>query len=318
MVAMANHYFQMKQFTVWQQHCAMKVTTDACLLGAWAAEIIVDGGQMTDDSQKHPLVTTINNVTQSQTLAIESRPTANDQRSSTNDPRSTTHGHPSTDNRQLSTILGHRPTHHNNPSTDNRHPSSILDIGTGTGLLSLMLAQKTAQPIDAVEIDPAAAAEAEQNIQASPWGDRIRVIKGDITQLELAQTYHTIISNPPFFENQLRSPDVGRQQALHASELSLVALFTAMVRWLHPQGSLFLLLPAYRRDEMMTLAKQHGLHLQTITWVKQTPRHEPFRMMVQLGFTPAGLQENTLTIKETDQQYSEAFTALLKDYYLHL
>lgn len=280
MVAMANHYFQMKQFTVWQQHCAMKVTTDACLLGAWVA-MTVDRESITEESP------TTNNITSS---AIGQRSTVNDARSSVN---------------------GQRPT-------VNRQPSSILDIGTGTGLLSLMLAQKTAQPIDAVEIDPAAAAQAVQNIQASPWGDRIQVIKGDITQLELAQTYRTIISNPPFFENQLRSPDAGRQQALHASELSLAALFTAMVRWLHPQGSLFLLLPAYRHDEMMTLATQHGLHLQTITWVKQTPRHEPFRMMVQLGFTPAGLQENTLTIKETDQQYSEAFTALLKDYYLHL
>jgi tRNA1Val (adenine37-N6)-methyltransferase len=285
MVTMANDYFQFKQFTVWQQHCAMKVTTDACLFGAWAAEMIVDGGQMTDDSQKHPLVTTINNVTQSQTLAIESRPTANDQR------------HPSTDNRQLSTIL---------------------DIGTGTGLLGLMLAQKSTHSIDAVEIDPLAAEQAAQNIQASPWNDRITVIKGDITQLELAHRYHTIISNPPFFENQLASPDAGRQKALHASELSLSNLFTAITRWLHPQGRLLLLLPAYRLAELEKLAVQHRMQLQAITWVKQTPRHEPFRMMVQLGYTPAGLQQNTITIREADQQYSEAFTTLLKDYYLHL
>lgn len=280
---MANHYFQMKQFTVWQQHCAMKVTTDACLFGAWAAAKIVDSGQMTDDSKKPSFVTTINNVTQPQTLAIESRPTIN--------------GHPSTDNRQLSTIL---------------------DIGTGTGLLSLLLAQKTPHSIDAVEIDPMAAKQAVQNIQASPWSDRVTVIKGDITQIELAHTYHTIISNPPFFENQLSSPDAGRQKALHASELSLSALFTAMARWLHPKGTIYLLLPAYRITELEKLANQHGLHLQAITWVKQTPRHQPFRMMVQLGYTPAGLQENTITIKETGQQYSEAFIALLKDYYLHL
>jgi tRNA1Val (adenine37-N6)-methyltransferase len=304
MVAMANQYFQFKQFTVWQQYCAMKVTTDACLFGAWAAEMIVDGGQMTDDSQKHPLVTTINNVTQSQTLAIESRPTANGQRTTVND-------NPSTANDQ-------RPPSPVHPSTVNRQLSTILDIGTGTGLLSLMLAQKSTHSIDAVEIDPMAAKQAMQNIQASPWNDRITVIKGDITQLELAHRYHTIISNPPFFENQLASPDAGRQKALHASELSLSNLFTAITRWLHPEGTLLLLLPAYRLAELEKLAVQHRMQLQAITWVKQTQRHEPFRMMVQLGYTPSGLQQNTITIREADQQYSEAFTALLKDYYLHL
>jgi tRNA1Val (adenine37-N6)-methyltransferase len=297
MVAMANHYFQFKQFTVWQQHCAMKVTTDACLFGAWAAEIIVDGGQMTDDSKKHPLVTIISNLTQSQTLPIESQSTVNEPRPTANDQRSTPPSHPSTDNRQLSTIL---------------------DIGTGTGLLSLLVAQKTTHSIDAVEIDPIAAEQAMQNIQVSPWSDRIEVIKGDITQLELAHPYHIIISNPPFFENQLASPDAGRQKALHASDLSLSNLFTAIVRWLHPEGKLLLLLPAYRLAELEKMAAQHRMHLQAITWVKQTPRHEPFRMMVQLGYMPAELQENTLTIKEADQQYSEAFIGLLKDYYLHL
>lgn len=278
MVAMANHYFQFKQFTVWQQHCAMKVTTDACLFGAWAAERVdtgnwtLDTGYWIPDSGSVPT------------------PTANGNRATTN-------GHPSTVNRPL---------------------SSILDIGTGTGLLSLMLAQKTPQPIDAVEIDPIAAEQAAQNIQASPWSNSIQVITGDITQVALEHTYHTIISNPPFFENQLASPDARRQKALHASELSLSNLFIAIVRWLHPEGQVFLLLPAYRLTELEKLAHQNGLHLQAITWVKQTPRHEPFRMMVQLGFAPSELQQNTLTIRGADQQYSEAFIALLKDYYLHL
>lgn len=290
MVAMANQYFQMKQFTVWQDQCAMKVTTDACLFGAWAAAKIVDSGQMTDDSKKPPFVTTINNVTHAQALAIESQSTPNDQRSTSNGQRPAT-------TRQL---------------------SSILDIGTGTGLLSLMLAQKTTASIDAVEIDPLAAEQATQNIQTSPWGNRVQVITDDIAKVDLGHPYHTIISNPPFFENQLASPDAGRQKALHASELSLSALFTAMARWLHPQGTLYLLLPAYRMTELEKLAAQNKLHLQTLTWVKQTPRHEPFRMLVQLGFALSGLQQNTITIREADQRYSEVFTALLKDYYLHL
>jgi tRNA1Val (adenine37-N6)-methyltransferase len=259
---MANNYFQFKQFTVWQQHCAMKVTTDGCLFGGWAAAKIVDSGQMTDDS-----------------LA---------------------------------------PTNSNQPSTVNRQLSSLLDIGTGTGLLSLMLAQKTSLTIDAVEIDPAAAEQARQNFVASPWTDRLQVITGDITQVQLGQLYHTIISNPPFFENQLASPDAGRQKALHAAALSLSALFTAATQWLHPQGTVFLLLPAYRDAELKKLAHQNGLYLQAITWVKQTPRHEPFRMMVQLGRHISPLQEDWLIIREADQQYSTGFVDLLRDYYLEM
>lgn len=283
MVAMANHYFQFKQFTVWQQHCAMKVTTDACLFGAWAA------GRLDVEALGRHQAVGMAGCWILDTGSVPT-PTANGNRATTNGQRS---------------------------SANDQRPS-VLDIGTGTGLLSLMLAQKITHSIDAVEIDPLAAEQAMQNIQASPWSNRIQVIKGDITQLQLAHTYHTIISNPPFFENQLASPDAGRQKALHASELSLANLFTAIVRWLHPKGTLLLLLPAYRLAELEKLAAQHRLHLHAITWVKQTPRHEPFRMMVQLGYTPSELQQNTITIREAGQQYSEAFTALLKDYYLHL
>lgn len=297
MVAMANHYFQFKQFTVWQQHCAMKVTTDACLFGAWAAERL-DTGYWKLDMQGR-----IQDVE-----GLARNPAAGVAGSWMPDPESVL----------TPTNIGQRPTVIGQRTTANDQRPSILDIGTGTGLLSLMLAQKNTLPIDAVEIDPMAAEQAMQNIQASPWSDRIQVIKGDITQLELAHTYHTIISNPPFFENQLASPDAGRQKALHASDLSLSNLFTAIARWLHPQGTILLLLPAYRLAELEKLAAQHRLHLQAVTWVKQTPCHEPFRMMAQLGYTPGGLQENTITIKEANQQYSEAFTALLKDYYLHL
>jgi tRNA1Val (adenine37-N6)-methyltransferase len=269
---MANDYFQCKQFTVWQQYCAMKVTTDGCLFGAWVARQMLDtrcwmldtGSLMLDAGYCKP---------------------------------------------DESSLIRHSsfPIQH-----------SLLDIGTGTGLLSLMLAQKTSLSIDAVEIDPAAAEQAAQNIAASPWADRIRVINGNITTVALNGPYPIIISNPPFFENQLASPDAGRQQALHAKELSLSALFRAIVHWLTPQGTLFLLLPAYRHAELENLASQNGLYPQVITWVKQTPRHEPFRMMVQLGMDTQNLSESELIIKKSSGGYSTEFVELLKDYYLRM
>lgn len=242
----------------------MKVTTDGCLFGAWAAAILDSGDWMLDAG-----------------YPVSHRSTDNDTRSSANDQR-------------------------------------ILDIGAGTGLLTLMLAQKTQAVIDAIEIDPAAAAQATQNMAASPWANRLQVITGDITQIKLDKQYAVIISNPPFFENQLASPHKGKQMALHASALSLQQLLASMASLLLPQGIIFLLLPAYREAELKALVAQHGWYINQLVWVKQTPAHAPFRMMIQLSSNPAATLVSTITIKETNQQYSQDFVALLKDYYLHL
>jgi tRNA1Val (adenine37-N6)-methyltransferase len=267
---MANDYFRFKQFTVNQRHCAMKVTTDACLFGAWAAFSMADDRvSMADD--RYAMTENPENL-----FSYDQRPSVIE-------------------------LL-----------------TPILDIGTGTGLLALMLAQKTGAAIDAVEIDPAAAAEAAQNMAASPWADRLRVIVGDITQLHLGKQYPLIVSNPPFFENQLASPDAGRQKALHATELPLTALFAAVGRYLHPAGNALLLLPAYRHAELLALAAEHGLSIQHIVWVRQTPAHQPFRIMVRLGHSGHPPIEEQLIIKENPQQYSPAFVGLLQDYYLYL
>jgi tRNA1Val (adenine37-N6)-methyltransferase len=294
---MANDYFQFKQFTVRQQHCAMKVTTDGCLFGAWVAGRIVNSLQMTVDRGQR----TDNGLQMTdgrgERVASITRPLANRATSETSEPQLSGTGQPSS-------VI--------------RHLSTALDIGTGTGLLGLMLAQQTELCIDAVEIDPAAAAQAAENMAASPWANRLRVITGDITQLPLGQQYPIIVSNPPFFENQLASPHEGRQKALHATELSLVALFTAIEQYLSPQGIAFLLLPAYRRAELEALAAQYGFYVHQLVTVRQTPRHQPFRLLIQLGKQIQPLSESELIIRESDGRYSEGFIDLLKAYYLYL
>ena len=195
-------------------------------------------------------------------------------------------------------------------------PSSILDIGTGTGLLSLLLAQKIpAAQIDAVEIDPAAAAQAAQNAAATPF--TIQVHNTDIKNYG-GKKYQHIISNPPFFENDLKSEHALKNQAMHSTTLTLHNLFTCVDDLLEPTGSFSVLLPFARVSEVEALAGAHSFVVMHKAVVQQTPNHAPFRVMYifgKSGFINA--TETSIVIKE-NEQYTATFISYLKDYYLYL
>lgn len=195
----------------------------------------------------------------------------------------------------------------------------LLDIGTGTGLLSLMVAQKTSAIIDAIEIDSLAAQQARENIAASPWNEKISVIEGDVLQHHFNRKYHCIISNPPFYENSLKSDKRSKNIAHHNEGLRLDGLLSVIDLQLLSDGSFFLLLPAQREREFTEAANKGGFFLQEKRLVTQTPMHQPFRTMVHCSrnkVNPATTK--TLSIKDQNDNYSPAFVALLKDYYLHL
>jgi len=195
-------------------------------------------------------------------------------------------------------------------------PSSILDIGTGTGLLSLLLAQKIpAAKIDAVEIDAAAATQAASNALATGWN-----IKVHNTAIENFSSikYQHIISNPPFFSNDLKSDDALRNTAMHSTTLTLASLFSCVVKLLDKGGSFSVLIPFVRATELEKLAAQFGLVIFKKALVHQTPTHEPFRAMYILSSaitSPAVVEQ--IIIKE-NEQYSAGFATYLKDYYLFL
>jgi tRNA1Val (adenine37-N6)-methyltransferase len=239
---MSNSYFQFKTFIVHQEHCAMKVCTDACLFGAWV------GDQLQSKKSK---------------------------------------------------------------------VNTILDIGTGTGLLGLMLAQKTEAVIDLIEIDNAAAQQAADNVETSPWKNRVQVIQGDIRYMHLGRKYDCIISNPPFFENSLKSPDGQRNLALHSDMLRLDELIAIAHTHLSDDGSIALLLPYERGDECIKTARTNGLYLYQRANVRQSSKHDYFRSM--LLFT---IENNTPVTREIsireNSNYSFEFVSLLRDYYLHL
>ena len=194
---------------------------------------------------------------------------------------------------------------------------TVLDIGTGTGLLSLMMAQNTLASIDAIELDEQAAEQARENIEASAWHERCQVITGDARIVHLGRKYDFIVSNPPFYQNDLKSGDAKRNLALHSESLSLEELLLVIKKHLNKEGKFALLLPYHRKNEFEKLATAEGFFLEEEVSVKQTPTHPFFRAMLLFGTVSAPVNISTITIRDEDQ-YTPEFTALLKDYYLNL
>lgn len=241
---MPNTYFQFKQFTVHHERCAMKVTTDGCLFGAWVAEKV----QAFTNSQVH-----------------------------------------------------------------------LLDIGTGTGLLSLMVAQKNEGNIEAIEIDSSAAEQATENIVASPWEERISVMNADVLQWQTNRQFDCIFSNPPFYEKEVKSGKGTKNIAHHDEGLKLNELLPFIKTHLKQDGSFFLLLPAKREREMELLLQQQGLFLQQKVLVQQTLKHQPFRLMIQGRLQKVErVTEQWLSIRNERDEYTPECISLLKDYYLYL
>ncbi len=193
----------------------------------------------------------------------------------------------------------------------------ILDIGTGTGLLSLMLAQQCNARIDAVEIDEAAALQAAENFEASPWTQKCQVINGDIRNLHLGRKYPLIISNPPFFQDDLKSGDRLRNLALHSQELDLGELLNSISKNLDSPGKFAVLLPFNREKPFLEKTLQLGYYPEEVVRVKQTPEHTFFRSMMLMSSSQTESKVSTLIIQD-NSMYTADFTALLKGYYLKL
>jgi tRNA1Val (adenine37-N6)-methyltransferase len=192
----------------------------------------------------------------------------------------------------------------------------ILDIGAGTGLLSLMLAQKSDSLIDSIELDAESAVQAQENITASPWSRRIRLIEGNVLDHQLPADYDFIISNPPFFESDLRSPVGKKNKAKHNETLSLEELIIVIRNHLKLTGSFSILLPYHRNEYFENLATANGFSLWEKRIVRQTPAHQPFRSICLFSFQkPEATVSKELTIKDEKGKYTGEFVELMSDYY---
>ena len=198
----------------------------------------------------------------------------------------------------------------------------MLDVGTGTGLLSLMYAQKSPSvKIDAIEIDKDAAKQANENAKSSPWANRINIINEDAKSFSFDKKYDLIISNPPFYEAEIEAENEKKNLAHHSGGLLLDELLLIIKNNLAQDGLFFLLLPYKRNLEIRTALAKHEFDIIQITFVRQSVKHDYFRLML-LGKNkttrPVETVLNEISICDEHQQYTKEFTDLLKDYYLHL
>lgn len=241
---MGNAFFQFKQFRIEQELCAMKVCTDACIQGAFAAERAGDF------------------------------------------PKTGLH---------------------------------ILDIGTGTGLLTLMLAQKLpAASFDTIEINDDAYLQSKKNFAVSPWPGRIRTFKGDIRRHSFTKKFDLIICNPPFYEKGLKSLSAFRNQAMHATHLNPDDLLQALENNLSEKGHACIMYPVAEAESFIKKAALFHFYPLEILKVKQSPKHDPFRSIICFRKKQQSILSEELCIRDDNGNYTPAFISLLKPFYLHL
>ena len=183
----------------------------------------------------------------------------------------------------------------------------------------LMLAQKLKGRIHGIEIDLASFRQLKENINHCNWKDKIRIFIGDARTFVFPEKYDFIITNPPFYENDLKSADDRLNVARHANEMSLTDLLSTISANLTDDGSFGILLPYKRTEEFEKLALKKGFHLSEKLLVKQSIKHNYFRSI--LHFTRIKVdpvQSYELTIQGEGGKYSQECVDLMKDYYLYL
>lgn len=198
----------------------------------------------------------------------------------------------------------------------------VWDVGAGTGLIALMLAQRGAQGVSAVEIAPLAAKEAMKNVSASPWPDRINTICGDICDVcGTLPRPDLIVSNPPYFVSSLKPADGARSLARHEGSLTYDSLIAIASHYLTDEGRLCVVSPADRRADIEWSAALHRLYVHRMAAVSTIEGKDPTRMLWEFGRTPAKLLEDSLAIRreagDKSGEYTEEYMDLTRDFYLN-
>lgn len=198
--------------------------------------------------------------------------------------------------------------------------TNFLDIGTGTGLLALMIAQNHKAEIDAVEIDEISYKQAKENVSLSPWKDKITVHHADVLDFQQnhQECFDVIVCNPPFFKNHLRSSDDKRNKVLHDDLLKFDDIIRCVNKMLRKDGRFYIMLPVWEAVDFEKQAKKEKLFPTQILLIKEKVNREYIRRFTSYSKTDSLLLEEELIIRNEDNAYSSSFSSLLKDYYLHL
>ncbi len=199
--------------------------------------------------------------------------------------------------------------------------SDILDIGSGTGLLSLMLAQRTDCSITAIELDDSSYKQAQRNIECSPWASQICLLHTslqDFMRASKGSVYDFVICNPPFFGNHLTAKNAQKKMALHNENLSMPDLLEAVQHLLRVSGVFLVMYPAYEASCFAALAAEYGLFCWQRLQVYHSPQHSKVFRTIQVFQKEAAkeIQEDVLFIKDQDGVYHPDFEHLLRAYYI--
>lgn len=201
------------------------------------------------------------------------------------------------------------------------NPFAILDIGAGTGVLGLMLAQRsTAEVIDALEIDDDAYEQCVDNFEQSPWGDRLFCYHASLEEFaeEIDDEYDLIICNPPFYAEDYKTENESRDLARFQDAMPFEHLLQSVSILLAPEGTFHVIIPFNEEAKFIALAKTFLLFPNTICHVKGNPESEVKRSMLQFSFSESETQVETLTIETKRHQYTEEYINLTKDFYLKM
>ncbi len=321
---MANPFFQFKQFVVWHDKCGMKVGTDGVYLFLKRFSIFLIFRHQTKSKMANPFFQFKQFVVWHDKCGMKV----------------------GTDGVLLGAWASVRPA------------GSLLDIGTGTGLVALMLAQRSPSDVSitALEIDPDAAAQARENVERSPWKERIAVKEADFRTFRDGQfdvidpdaaaqarenverspwkeriavkeadfrtfrdgQFDVIVSNPPYFMDSLSCPDQQRTRARHNDSLTYEELVEGVSRLLSPAGVFSVVIPMDVADRVTELAALKGLYPVRRLLVRTKPDAAPKRTLIAFSFTPGECEVEELLTEVARHQYSPEYIALTRDFYLKM
>lgn len=191
-----------------------------------------------------------------------------------------------------------------------------LDVGTGSGVIALMLAQRGVAEVQAIEIDPEAAAQAQENFEASAWAGKLQAHPMALQQFNPTEPFDLIISNPPYFDNAYKTPLANRNLARHNDTLPLADLMAFAAQWLTPAGRLSVILPLEMEHTATSVARQHGLFVARSCYVRGRVGGEVKRVLLEFVKAAVPVEQTTLAIETAPLQYTDEYRALTKDFYL--
>jgi len=193
----------------------------------------------------------------------------------------------------------------------------ILDIGTGSGVLALMMAQKYSDAmIDAIDIDAASVEEAKFNFSQSPWSARLSATCQDFKSFETEKKYDLIITNPPYFIDSLPSTSMQKATAKHDGALTYEQLINGITKLITEDGEAFLILPFVNFDRLAQIADSHNLYIKNTLEVCSFQFKKPYVVLVSLRKQISKTESEKLVIRNSDLSYTAAYQNLTAEFYL--